>query len=280
MGLGHIGHIGHIAPERSDRRDGAWLRIRVLGGVSVDGAPGPSRASHRRLLAILLLGDGRCVPADSLVERFWPGPAPRTARAAIHTHVSALRRLVPAGLIVTEHDGYRVETSGVVVDRDDFVERTRHAHAAARSRRWVQAGEQADTALALWSGDPYAELADDDFATAEITRLQELRLQALELRAESLLHQDRARETIAELEWATRTFPLRESLSSLLALARQETGSHAEALRSLRCTELALKELGLEPSPALRDLERQILTHRRALDRRTAADNAAPLRSA
>jgi DNA-binding SARP family transcriptional activator len=237
--------------------------IRVLGPLTVVDTP-MTRTSHRRLLSLLLLGEYRHVSVDALVGRFWVGTPPRTARAAIHTHVSAIRHALPDGVIVTVGDGYRIDTDRVVVDRDEFGRIVQEAHVHAASRQWRAALLNADAALAVWNGEPFTELAHDAFAVAEITRLRELRLEAIELRAESLLQLGRARESIADLEWATRTFPLRESLSSLLALARQETGAHADALRSLHSTERALAELGLEPSPALRDLEQQILQHRRA----------------
>jgi DNA-binding SARP family transcriptional activator len=255
-----------VTNDHPGRQQTRPTRVTVLGALSVDGSPPLSRSSHRRLLAILLLADNRRASVDALVDRFWAGAAPKTARGAIHTHVSALRHALPTGMIVTIGDAYCVNVRDTIVDRDEFMARLDTAQDDARSQRWHQAFRHAASALELWTGDPFPDLARDPFAMAEIARLEECRLQAVELRAASLMHLGRAGEALADLEWATRTFPLRESLSTLLALARQETGGHADALRSLRSTVRALAELGLEPSPALRDLEQQILMHRRTID--------------
>jgi DNA-binding SARP family transcriptional activator len=246
----------------STHRPVGATRIGVFGPIAVDGAPALERPSHRRLLAILLLEGELRVRVDTLIERFWPMGPPRTAKGAIHTHVSALRHLTPAGMITSDCGGYGVAPDRVRVDRDDFVNQVASAQRMSRVHRWNDVVTAADQARAAWSGEPFTDLADDVFAEPEISRLCELRLQTIELRAEALLQLGRARESIADLEWATRSFPLRESLSSLLAVARQATGAHADALRSLRATETALAELGLEPSPALRALEHQILNHR------------------
>ncbi len=237
-----------------------------------------TRASHRRMLSLLLLDAERRLPIGTLIDRFWPGCPPATAKAAVHTHMSALRHQLPERSIITEGDGYRLVLDTARLDSDDFSDLARRAFTLARERSWQRALAAADTAVGLWRGEPFEELAVDEFAQPEIGRLKELRAAVLETRAESLLWLGRAGEALPDLEWSVRQFPLREGFSTLLARARQQTGSHAEALRSLRQTERALAELGLEPSPALRALELQILTH--AADTVGFARQIHPLRSA
>jgi DNA-binding SARP family transcriptional activator len=239
------------------------FRFEVLGAVAIRGlgAAPLTRASHRRLLSILLLHVERRLTTDHLIERFWADHPPATAKAALHTHISALRQRLPARSILTEGDGYRLELGPTQLDSCEFSDLVRGSTGLANGCKWQQALHASEAAIVLWRGEPFEELADDEFAQPEIRRLNELRTTALETRAEALLRLGRAGEALPDLEWTVRQFPLREGFSTLLARARQQTGSHADALRSLRETERALADLGLEPSPALRALEQQILTH-------------------
>lgn len=255
-----------IVPNRrqppSQTRQG-WIRFEVLGALAIRGSNMTplTRTSRRRLLSILLLNIERRLTTDHLIERFWAARPPATAKAALHTHVSALRQRLPDRSIITEGDGYRLELGSAQLDSSEFTGLVRRATSSARGRRWRPALEAAEEAIVLWRGEPFEELADDEFAQPEIRRLNELWVGALETRAEALIRLGRPGEALPDLEWTVRQFPLRESFSALLARARQQTGSHADALRSLRQTERALADLGLEPSPALRTLEQQILTH-------------------
>ena len=274
----------HRAPTAQRRRPSQTrndtVRFEVLGTVTVRKAdPAPlMRASHRRLLAIMLLDAERRLTTGNLIDRFWRTHPPATAKATIHTHMSALRRQLPVGTIMTEGDGYRLALDTAVLDSNEFTELLRLATAHARRHDWQAALDAADAAIGLWHGDPFGELADDHFAVAQIARLNEMRALAFEARAESLLQLGRPNEALPDLEWTVCEFPLRETFSRLLARARQQTGSHAEALRALRRIEAALADLGLEPSPALRALEQQILTH--AADANDRDQQCQPLRSA
>ena len=270
----------------TDRREQARhahpcaTRFEVLGTLDVrsDRVVQITRASHRRMLSLLLLDAERRLPIGTLIDRFWSDRPPTTAKAAVHTHMSALRHQLPHRSIITEGDGYRLALDTARLDSDEFSDLVRRAVTLARERRWQQALAAADSAIGLWRGDPFEELAGDAFAQPEIGRLDELRAAALETRSEALLCLGRASEALPDLEWSVRQFPLREGFPRLLARARQQRGSHAEALRSLRQTERALAELGLEPCPELRALERQILTH--AADAGGIDRHVRPLRSA
>ena len=239
------------------------LRIEVLGPVRVRAGReiGLSRSSHRRLLSILALDAPRRIATDVLIDRFWGEQPPATAKAVVQTYVSGLRKLLPADVIVTEGYGYRLDLTGHVLDADDFAALAADARQAVHARRWEHALDSAEAALAFWRGAPYGELRDDDFARGEIARIEELRLELEETRAEALLGLGQARDALPELERLVREHPLRERLWQHLMTARYRLGRHAEALEAYREAWKALAELGLEPSGSLRRLEQKILLH-------------------
>jgi DNA-binding SARP family transcriptional activator len=176
------------------------VRIDVLGPLRVvaDTEIDLPRASHRRLLSILALDAGRRVSTDVLIDRNWGETAPATAKAALQTHVSALRKLLPADVLVTEGYGYRLDLDGHGCDADELAELVVAAREAAASNQWDAALIAADAALGLWRGAPYEELRDDDFARAEIARLEELRVELLEQRAGAMIERGREEELLAE----------------------------------------------------------------------------------
>jgi class 3 adenylate cyclase len=133
---------------------------------------------------------------------------------------------------------------------------------AARSDDVAESARLLGEALALWRGPPLVDFAYDAFAEAECRRLEELRLAALEERLEADLTLGRDVELVPELEALLVAHPFRERLRRQLMVALYRTGRHTEALEVYRDGARMLSdELGLEPSPALRALERQILDH-------------------
>jgi predicted ATPase/DNA-binding SARP family transcriptional activator len=247
------------------------LRIEVLGPLRVSG-PGEielRRGSHRRLLSILALDANRRIETDVLIERLWGEEPPATARATLQMHISALRKILPADVIVTESQGYRLTLDGHVLDAEEYQAFGDEAHRAALERDWELALASADSALDAWRGEPYPDLADYQFARPEVRRLEELHLSLLELRTEALLELGRAAEALPDLEQLVIVHPLRERLWENLMRARYRLGRHAEALDAYRQAWTAFAEIGLEPSAALRRLEREILLHDEALTEQT-----------
>ncbi len=243
------------------------LRIEVLGPLRVVSSEeiALERASHRRVLAILALAANRLVGTDALIERNWGGEPPATAKAVIQTHVSALRKLLPDGVIATEGYGYRLDLDGQEFDADELASLASEAHAQAVAREWQAVLDATGPALALWRGRPYEDLTDDEFARPEIDRLEELRLELLQLRCEALLGLDRAAEAVLDLGRLVEEHPLREFSWELLMTARYRLGRHAEALEAYREAWSVFADVGLEPSPALRRLEQKILRHEEAV---------------
>jgi tetratricopeptide (TPR) repeat protein len=148
------------------------------------------------------------------------------------------------------------------------------ARNCARSDSWEGAANQARAALALWHGEPLADVESEALALSEVPRLTELRLQASELRVDAELRLGRHGEVIAELERLAAAHPLREHLHALLMLALYRDGRQAEALAVYQhARRVLVDELGAEPGAELRALHRQILTASPAL----AAPEPAPL---
>ena len=138
-----------------------------------------------------------------------------------------------------------------------------------RFERLVEEAQQATPELAarrlrealdLWRGPPLADLADESFAQAEILRLEEVHLVCVERRIAADLELGRHAELVGELEVLVHDHPLREGLCAQLMLALYRSGRQAEALTVYRETRsLLVDELGIEPSPVLRELEQAIL---------------------
>ena len=246
------------------------MRIEVLGPLRVSGRReiDVTRPSHRRLLSILALDAGRHVPTATLIERFWSGAPPSTSRASLQMHVTALRRILPADAVVTENGGYRLDLQKHQFDVDDLVASLEAARGASLSRDWETVLEAARAGDRLWRGDPYADLADDEFAHADVRRLEEVHVSLLELKVDALLELDRSAEALPELERLVTAHPLRERLWEQLMRARYRLGRHAEALAAYREAWVAFAEIGLEPSAALRRLEKEVLLHDEGLGER------------
>ena len=243
------------------------MRFQVLGRLQVDGDSPVDvrRASHRRLLEILLLERGKRLTSETLIDRFWRGRPPATAKAALHTHISALRKLLGPDRIVTDDDGYQIAVEPGDVDVFAFETGARTALAIAPTHDPGEVLAATETALALWKGAPFRELGDDEFARPTIVNLEELRLELAETRASALLALDRASEVLPDLEALVIEHPLRERLWEHLMLARFRLGRIGEALRAYRSAAAQLAEIGLEPGDRLRRLEARILLEGDAL---------------
>ncbi|MEW2287297.1 AfsR/SARP family transcriptional regulator [Streptomyces sp. NPDC047841] len=241
------------------------MRIDVLGAVRAlrdDGTPvdlgGPR---HREVLARLVAAGGRLVATDTLVDDLWAEP-PVRAVGALRTFVAALRRAIepdrpprtPPRILVTEGPGYVLR-----LPRDD-VDVHRFEDALARARRTPDALTGLDAALAAWRGLAYADVTGSAWAQRERTRLEELRLEGVELRARLLLDSGSGAELVAELGAHVTEHPWREPAWGLLARALHRAGRQADALATLRRARTMLADqLGLDPGADLRRLETDIL---------------------
>jgi len=229
--------------------------------VRVDGRAVPLPGARQRLVLTMLLVDfNRMVPAARLIDELWEAALPADPRGALRTQVSRLRRaLGPAGGdLATGEGGYRLTVQRDQLDATRFEDML--AEAAEASGK--QALRLLDEALALWRGPAVGEFADRPFALATAARLNERRVVATERRAELLLVAGLVGEAVATLQALLAEHPEREQARGLFMQALYRAGRHTEALSSFRSWRRYLaEELGLDPSPALRRIEQDILRH-------------------
>jgi predicted ATPase/DNA-binding SARP family transcriptional activator len=258
--------------------------VGVLGPVEAwsDNTPLPVRGRRQRaLLAALAVDVGAVVPADVLADRVWGERLPADASNALQQQVLKLRRIVGESAIALAPPGYRL-----VVDTD-AVDATRFERLVAEARGLVQESPAGaaiallDEALALWRGPAFADLAYEDWAAGEAARLNELRLQAEELRVEALVRTGRTGDAIQSLERLVRADPFRERLHALRMLALYRDGRQGEALNAYTAARAMLVEqLGINPGGELQALQGRILRQDPALDgppERGASGARAPL---
>jgi DNA-binding SARP family transcriptional activator len=255
------------------------VEFRLLGTLEVRDGETPlalGRPKQRALLALLLLNANRVVARDRLIDELWGEEPPLKAVKAVQTYVSQLRRLLPPGMLVTRPPGYMLEAPPKSVDLLRFERLVADSRGADPGR----ASSLLTDALALWRGPPLAEFGEEPFARTESGRLEHLRLSALEERIDADLALGRHVELVGELEVLVADEPQRERLRGQLMLALYRSGRQADALGVYRDARAALDGLGLEPGPALRQLEKQILTQDASLDlprERSLAGDRPPL---
>ncbi|WP_405594811.1 BTAD domain-containing putative transcriptional regulator [Streptomyces sp. NBC_01092] len=243
------------------------LGLGVLGPVTAWDPDGHTIAlkgpRHRSVLARLIVARGRVVPVSRLVDDLWTDP-PADPVGALRTFVAALRRALepdrpprtPARLLVTEGPGYALRATADAVDAWRFEAAVADAAALSPQETTVRL----DEALGWWRGPAYAEFAEQPWARADSRRLAELRLHAVELRAEALMSLGDADRAAADLRAHAAEHPWRENAWRLLALALYRTGRQADALEVLRAARALLADqLGIDPGPGLRSLEEDVL---------------------
>src|SRR5512132_1527143 len=238
------------------------MDFEILGPLEVRdqaGNPIPIPGGRERaLLAALLVHAGEVISVDRLIEDLWGQQPPVHATNALQAVVSRVRRaLGPAGqeLLVTRAPGY------VLAVEPDQLDAHRFEQLVAEGRRLAErgapgAGARFAQALALWQGPALADFAYQDFAQTEIARLEEARLAAQEDWIEAQLADGHHAQLVGELEQLVAANPLRERLRAQLMLALYRSGRQADALALYRQGRAVLdEELGLGPSPTLRQLE-------------------------
>jgi len=242
---------------------------------------------QRALLAALLLNAGRLVTVDDLVEVLWGSSPPPSARSALKTYVMRLRKTladIAQPLISTRPGGYLITVGRGELDVDRFETLVAAARTAERAGSWADAAAMLRSALDLWHGEPLADVPSDTLVGRELPRLAEMRLSAIEACAAADLHLGRHDDVVIELRRLAAVHPLRERLHALLMLALYRNGRQGEALAVYQQARRSLvDELGTEPGPGLRELQRQILVADPALAAparpEAAGDPSGPARS-
>ncbi|GIH74974.1 hypothetical protein Plo01_14030 [Planobispora longispora] len=258
---------------------GAGLDFRILGPLEVVDSSGTvldiGPRKQRAVLALLLLNAPQIVPLDQLIDRLWADEPPSSATGTLQAYISQLRRILeplrsprsPARVLRTREPGYLLDISSGQVDANRFTAACEAAHSALAANRPEEVERILAPALSQWRGEPLADFPDDSFAGSLATRLTETRMSALSVRAEAWLALGRHAEVAVEAERLLEHDPYREGLWGLLMRALYRDRRQAEALAVYqRCRTLLGDELGLDPSPELRRLERAILDQDASLD--------------
>jgi DNA-binding SARP family transcriptional activator len=230
---------------------------------------------QRALLAVLLLHANEVVSRDRLIDELWGEVPPKSAADIVRVFVSRLRRTVEphaAGdrayrVLQTWPAGYLLVVEPDQLDVRRFEGRLAQAGRARAEGDYQGAAELLREALTIWRGPPLADFTYEPFAQSEIAHLEEMRLAAVEERIDADLACARHGDLVVELESLIREEPGRERLRGQLMLALYRSGRQAEALEVYRQTRQTLiEELGIEPTPALRELEAAILRQDSSLD--------------
>jgi eukaryotic-like serine/threonine-protein kinase len=248
------------------------MEFRILGPLEAldGGRPLPlGGLKPRALLALLLLNANEPVAADRLIDELWDGTPPRTAAKSLQVYVSGLRKLLPSGMLVTRPSGYelRLDPDGVDLARFDALV------SAARGAPPAVAAEKLGAALSLWRGPPLADFRYEAWAQAEIARLEESRLAAVEDRIDAELALGNHAGLVGELDAILARHPLRERLRAQHVIALYRSGRQADALGAYQeARRVLVEELGIEPSRELRELHQAVLRQDPSLDLRRAAE--------
>lgn len=225
---------------------------------------------QRAVLALLLTERGRAVSVDRMIDQLWQGEAPPRAIASLQSYISNLRRLLepgrpqrtPSTILISAPPGYAIRLPAEAVDAWEF-ERCLGAARDGAGHDPQAARQSLEEGLALFRGEPYAEFADEEWASPEASRLAELHAQAREQWAQVALRTGPPAQVVPAASELTQEYPLREEGWRLLALAQWGAGRQGDALAALRQARQVLgEELGIDPGPALTDLEEAILRQR------------------
>jgi DNA-binding SARP family transcriptional activator len=232
------------APTRTE------VQFRVLGPLAVESN---GRAVHvagtqrRRLLALLASRAGRVASVELIVDSLWGDDPPPSAVKTIQSHVVRLRRSlaqVEGELIETVPGGYRLAVDAEWVDAGQFERLAKRGEELVRSGDHAAAIDVLVEAAELWRGPAYVEFRETEFAMAEGVRLDELRLVASELLAESQIVTGSAAGAIPGLERLVRDEPGREHAWALLMRALCASGRQHEALGAFKRARKLLAVVG------------------------------------
>lgn len=251
------------------------MQFGVLGPLearSSDTAVELGPRKQRLLLLALLTTPGTVRSTDQLIDDVWAEDPPGNPGTSLRAYLSNLRKIIEpqraAGskptMLLRRGDGYVLSVDDSTIDARVFEQQLDTARSLADPDRVV---DTLRSAIALWRGDAFHDARFSDFAAAETQRLHGLRSEARTRLAEALIQIGRPTEAIADLDASIIIDPFDEGLRALLARALYAAGRQTDALKAIDdARTMLVEELGLDPGPALRTLEQQILEHDPALN--------------
>lgn len=247
------------------------VRIQVLGDFSVLVAGRdvtPSAPKLRQILAVLVLRFNEVVHLEALVDEVWGDRPPRNAAAALHTYVYELRRElfaeVPAGatrFLQTRQQGYLAHVPAEEIDMTVFERLVADGGTALSDGDAARAREHLAEALSLYRSQALGNIRCGELLAGHVTRLEEVRLRALEMRVEADLQLGRHHEVIGELKAIVAGQPFHEGFHAELMLALHRAGRRNEALDTYQVLRRRLvEELGIEPGQTVQRLQRALVS--------------------
>lgn len=241
------------------------------GGVSVV----PSAVKPRKALGLLALRPNQTVSVSALIEELWEGHPPRSVQTTLQTYVLQIRNLIGKALdrnprddlalggksvLITQPGGYLLDTHGGAVDAVEFERLAAHGHRAMAAGDHATASSRFRQALALWRGPALVDVPQGPLLEIEVTRLEESRMSILTQRIEADLRLGRHHEILGELAGLAAQHPTHEGLHAQLMLALYRAGRRSGALETYhRLRTMLSRELGLDPSPTLQELQLAML---------------------
>ncbi|MFI0422938.1 BTAD domain-containing putative transcriptional regulator [Spongiactinospora sp. 9N601] len=246
------------------------MRFQVLGTLEVHDdrrRVTPNAPKQRSVLALLLSAAGEVIPTDVLTEELWEGHPPPSARTTLQTYIYQLRKQFvraadPAGLprLVTKHGGYLLDIPEGSLDAVEFERQVASARELLRAGDAERAAATLGGALALWHGPALADVVTGPRLAIYRTRLEELRVHAIKLKIEARMRSGQHQELIGELKELTTVYELDEWFHLKLMETLSRAGRRHEALEVYqRLRRILHRELGLEPSGEMRELQRVVL---------------------
>jgi predicted ATPase/DNA-binding SARP family transcriptional activator len=249
---------------------GSHISFQLLGPVSAvaDGhAVALGAPKQRALLVALLLAEGAAVPRHQLVASVWGDDPPASAAQSLQVYVHNLRRVLGTRRIATQGTGYQLLLDPDELDVARFDRLVGRARTAFESDRPADAADESRRALALWRGAALADITEEPIGAAEAPLLEDRRVAAQELLVDAELALGRDLELLASLERLIAEEPYRERFRAQQILALYRAGRQKDALEAYGEARAAfVEELGVEPGPALQELQRAILRQDPALD--------------
>lgn len=257
------------------------LDFRVLGPLEIVAAGtniAPTALKPRQVVSLLLLRRNSIVQTSELIDELWEDNPPNSAMTTLQTYIYKLRKLLArhgfGEALRTHASGYSITVPDPAVDLVRFERRLSEGHSALETDDHVRASAILAEALGMWRGPVLMDVATGSLLSAYVTRLEETRIRALELRIQTDLKVNRHAELVSELKSLTMTHPLHENFHQALMVALARSGRRHEALEVYRrLRETLVNELGLEPGRDLQRLHQSLLS---AEVTATPADRPAP----
>lgn len=244
------------------------ILVGLLGPLHILGEPGPTARMRRQVLALLALRAGEQVSTDEFFWELWDGTPPAAALQSVQTYVMTLRRIPYLGqAIETRPRGYCLSADPFEIDALRFGIFTTRARRHVEEGRVAAAQDALTAAFSLLRGPVLGEVDCGPLLTSLAAGIEDCRLDARDLMWDIDLRTGRHREVVNELRAAVRADPAREDAVAKLMLALYRSNRRADALRTYAEVRSALiSKYGLEPCPALRRLQGQVLAGDPTLD--------------